>query len=57
MNEMVNKFSLEGDKFMPKMHFKQHGFTYKACQLFIGKKERTKNSNKQEIQHIFMKTN
>ena len=27
MNEIVNKFLLAGDKFMPKMHLKQPGFT------------------------------
>ena len=27
MNEIVNKFLLAGDKFMPEMHLKQLGFT------------------------------
>ena len=31
MNEMINKFLVAGDKFMPKMHFRQPGFTYSAC--------------------------
>ena len=31
MNEIVNKFLLVGDKFMPAMHLKQPGFTYGAC--------------------------
>ena len=37
MNEMVNKFLLAGDKFMPEMHLKKPaalgkpGFTYSAC--------------------------
>ena len=31
MNEIVNKFLLAGDKFMPKMHLKQPAFTYSAC--------------------------
>ena len=31
MNETVNKFLLAGDKFMPEMHSKQPGFTYRAC--------------------------
>ena len=31
MNEIVNKFLLAGDKFMPEMHLKQPGFTYSAC--------------------------
>ena len=40
MNEIVNKFSLAGDKFMPEMHLKQPGFTYSACGLFTKNKER-----------------
>ena len=31
MNEIVNKFLLAGDKFMPQMHLRQPGFTYSAC--------------------------
>ena len=34
MNEIINKFLLAGDKFMPEMHLKQPGFTYSACGLF-----------------------
>ena len=30
MNEMINKFLLPGDKFMPEMHLRQPGFTYSA---------------------------
>ena len=40
MNEIVNKFSLAGDKFMPKMHLKQPGFIYSACRPFTKNKER-----------------
>ena len=40
MNEIVNKFSLAGDKFMPEMHLKQPGFTYSACGTFTENKER-----------------
>ena len=29
MNEIVNKFLLAGDTFMPEMHLKQPGFIYK----------------------------
>ena len=32
MNKIVNKFLLAGYKFMPKMHLKQPGFTYNACE-------------------------
>ena len=40
MNEIVKKFLLAGDKFMPKMHLKQPGFTYSACGPFTKNKER-----------------
>ena len=39
MNEIVNKFLLAGDKFMPEMHLKQPGFTYSACGPFTKNKE------------------
>ena len=39
MNEIVNKFLLVGNKFMPEMHLKQLGFTYSACGLFTKNKE------------------
>ena len=41
MNEIVNKFLLAGDKFMPEMHLKQPVFTYCACGPFTKNKERT----------------
>ena len=40
MNEIVNKFSLAGDKFMPEMHLKQPGFTCSACGPFSKNKEK-----------------
>ena len=40
MNEIVNKFLLGGDKFMPEMHLKQPRFTYSACGPFTRNKER-----------------
>ena len=57
MNEIVNKFLLAGDKFMPEMHLKQPGFTYSACGPFTKNKERIQNLKKQEIQAIFTKMN
>ena len=33
MNEIINKFLLVGDKFMPEMHSKQPGFTYRFMYL------------------------
>ena len=40
MNEVVNKFLLVGNKFMPEMHLKQTGFTYSACGPFTKNKKR-----------------
>ena len=40
MNEIVNKFLLAGDTFMPEMHLKQPRFTYSASDPFTKNKER-----------------
>ena len=56
MNEIVNKFLLAGDKFMPEMHLKQPGFIVLVDHLLKIKKE-FKNLKKQEIQTIFIKMN
>ena len=40
MNEIVIKFLLAGDKFMPEMHLKQAGFTYSDFGPFPKNKER-----------------
>ena len=42
MNEIVNKFLVVGDKFMPEMHLRQPRFTYSACGPFTKNKERIK---------------
>ena len=39
MNEIVTRFLLVGDKFMPEMLLKQPGFTYGACGPFRKNKE------------------
>ena len=40
MNEIVNKFLLAGNKFVPEMHLKQAGFTCSAGRPFTKNKER-----------------
>ena len=40
MNNIVNKFLLVGDKFMPEMHLRQPQFTYGACGPFTKHKQR-----------------
>ena len=48
MNEIVNKFLLAGDKFMPEMHLKHPGFTYGACGPFTKNKERVQKLKKKK---------
>ena len=57
MNEIINKFLLVGDKFMPEMHLKQPGFTYSACGPFTKNKERIESLCKLEIRILFIKMN
>ena len=39
-NAIGNKFLLAEDKFLPEMHLKQLGFTYRVCGTFTKNKER-----------------
>ena len=39
MNDIVNKFLLAGDKFIPKLHLRQPGFIFSACGNFAKKKK------------------
>ena len=58
MNEIVNKFLLAGDKFMPEMHLKQPGFNYIVLVDHLLKiMKEFKNLKKQEIQATFTKMN
>ena len=42
MNNVINKFLLAGDKFMPEMHLRQPRFVYSTCGPFTRHKERIK---------------
>ena len=42
MNNVINKFLLAGEKFMPEMHLRQPQFVYSACGPFTTHKERIK---------------
>ena len=57
MNEIVNKFLLAGDKFMPEMYLRQSGFNIVLVDHLQKIKKEYKNSKKQEIEDIFIKTN
>ena len=57
MNNIINKFLLAGDKFMPEMHLRQPRFVYSACGPFTRHKERIKELNVQVIRVIFIEMN
>ena len=64
MNEVINKFLLVEDKFMPEMHLKQlallnkSGFTNIVLVVHLPKvKKELKNLCKLEIQILFIKMN
>ena len=40
MNDIINKYLLTGNKFMPEIHLRQPGFTYGACGPFTKNKQR-----------------
>ena len=40
MNNIINKFLLVGDKFMPEIHLRQPVFTYSACGTCTKNKKR-----------------
>ena len=42
MNEIISKFLLADNTFMPEMHLRQPGFTYSACWSFTKNKENKK---------------
>ena len=42
MNNIINKFSLAGDKFMPEMRLRQPRFVYSPCGPFTRHKEKIK---------------
>ena len=59
MTEIVNKFLLAGDKFMPEMHLKQSEFAQLIMLVdhLLKTKKEFKNLKKQEIQNIFTEMN
>ena len=54
MNNVINKFLLAGDKFMPERHLKQPHFVYSACGPFTRHKERIKKFKQTgDIRYIY----
>ena len=46
MNEIVSKFLLAGNKFMPEIHLRELGFPYKTCGSFTKNKERIQKNQR-----------
>ena len=57
MNEIVNKFLLLGDKFMPEMHLTNPDLVIAVVDHLPKTRKEFKHLEKQEIQAIFTKTN
>ena len=57
MYNIIFKFLLAGDKFMPEMPLRQPQFVYSACGPFTRHKERIKNLKKLVIRVIFIEMN
>ena len=49
MNEIVNKFLLVGDKFMPEIHLKQPGFTCNTCGPLLKIKKELKSFKSKDL--------
>ena len=56
MKEIVNKFLLAEDKFIPEMQLRQPGFTYITCEPFTKNKEKIQKFKEKVIHDIFIKT-
>ena len=55
MNEIVNKFLLDGDKFMSEIHLKQRAFNYRYCGAFTKTKERIQKFKETEYANYIYK--
>ena len=55
MNEIVNKFLLTEDKYMPEMHLKEFGFTYSASGTFTKDKQRIKKFKSRRLKLYLQK--
>ena len=57
MNNVINKYLLLRDKFMPEIHLRQSQFTYSACGPFTRMKKEFKSLKKLVIQTMCTKMN
>ena len=52
MNNVINKYLLVGDKFMPEIHLRQPQFTYSACGPLLSMKKEFNSLKKLVIQCV-----
>ena len=57
MNNVINKFLLAGDKFMPEMHLRQPHLFIALVDLLLDINKEYKNLNVQVIRVIFIEMN
>ena len=54
MNKIIRKFLLTGNKFMPKLHIREPGFTYSACRPFTKHHERIQKFRERgNLKHLY----
>ena len=53
-NDIINKFLLVGDKFMPEMHLRQPQFTNSSCGPFTKHKQRIQKFKEMMMLHILI---
>ena len=57
MNEVVNKFLLAGNEFMPEMHLRQPRFTCSSWRIFAKGKKKIQKIKEKTDSKYFIKTN
>ena len=54
MNNIINKFLLNANKFMSELHLRQPGFTYSACGPFTKHRERIQRFRETgKLKHLY----
>ena len=57
MNNVINKFLLAVDKYMPEMHLRQPRFVYSAAVFLLDIRKELKHLSKRVIRVIFIEMN
>ena len=57
MNKIINKFLLNGNRFMPESHLKQFGFTCSPSEPFIKHREKIQKFRKRGNLNTYIEMN